>query len=88
MVALTPCATAAANGDLFVTDTAESALREISEKTGGLRTIAGNGFQVFSGDGGPAVKAGLDRYPCGVAADGTGNVAVDAGLRVRLIACR
>jgi hypothetical protein len=86
MVALTPCATAAANGELFVTDTTESAVREISEQTGGLRTVAGNGFQDYSGDGGPAVKAGLDRYPCGVAADKTGNVAVEGALRIRLIA--
>ena len=64
-----------------------------------ISTVAGNGTAALSGDGGPAVHAGLAR-PMSVAADGTGNVyigdaateisgvvrAVDAAGRIRTIA--
>ncbi|MCL4796870.1 MAG: hypothetical protein KJZ84_20060 [Bryobacteraceae bacterium] len=38
-----------------------------------IRTMAGNGSQVFSGDGGPATAAGL-HHPRGLAVDASGNV--------------
>lgn len=38
-----------------------------------IRTIAGNGSQVFAGDGGPATAAGLN-HPRGLAVDASGNV--------------
>ena len=41
--------------------------------SGTLTLFAGNGFQGYSGDGGPALQAELN-YPSGVAADSFGNV--------------
>ncbi len=40
---------------------------------GNIATIAGNGSQAFSGDGGPAASAGLN-HPRGLAVDSSGNV--------------
>jgi sugar lactone lactonase YvrE len=40
---------------------------------GNIATIAGDGFANYSGDGGPAIQAGLD-YPASVAADAAGNI--------------
>ena len=56
---------------------------------GDIYTVAGNGSSGFSGDGGPAVRAGLN-VPFGVAADGAGNVLIaDFGnRRVRVVAAR
>ena len=42
---------------------------------GDIYTVAGTGIGGFSGDGGPAVHAKLDR-PTGVALDAAGNVLV------------
>ncbi len=55
--------------------------------TGGIIiTLAGNGMQGFSGDGGPATEAALN-FPAGVAADGFGNVFVvdQVNHRIRLV---
>jgi DNA-binding beta-propeller fold protein YncE len=56
---------------------------------GDIYTIAGNGDVNFSGDGGPAIKAGL-AIPDGVAVDHAGNVLIADSLnsRVRAIAVR
>jgi hypothetical protein len=53
---------------------------------GDVYTIAGDGSEDFSGDGGPALKAGM--CPGSVKIDGSGNVvfADDFGLRVRVVA--
>ena len=46
---------------------------------GDIYTVAGNGTGGFSGDGGPALNAGLNR-PQGVAVDAVGDLlVVDAG---------
>ncbi len=48
-----------ANGDLYIVDMVNHAVRKIEMKTGILKTIAGTGEPGYSGDGGPAVKAQL-----------------------------
>jgi hypothetical protein len=54
---------------------------------GDIYTIAGTGIGGFSGDGGPAVHARLDR-PTGVALDAAGNVLVSDSFneRIRVVA--
>ena len=62
-------------GNLYIADTSNHRIRKV-DSIGTITTIAGTGtgrFGRFSGDGGPAVQARLDR-PLGVAVDGGGNV--------------
>ncbi|MGD1096719.1 MAG: hypothetical protein ABSB35_32580 [Bryobacteraceae bacterium] len=69
-------------GNLYIVDGAR--IREIST-AGIITTVAGNGVNGFSGDGGPATLAELSPY--GVAADGKGNIYIsdDGNLRVRMV---
>jgi hypothetical protein len=53
---------------------------------GHIYTVAGDGDASFSGDGGPAVKAGIN--PQAVATDAAGNLIVADNKRVRLVAVR
>ncbi len=71
-------------GNLFVVDNFR-VIRKISP-SGIITTVAGNGTQGYSGDGGPAVSAQFSR-PNGVAVDGAGNLfIVDTGnFRVRKV---
>ncbi len=64
-----------ASGNLFISDTANNLIRQVDANTGVITTIAGTGQQEFSGDGGPATAAGLNR-PGGIAADKSGNLYV------------
>jgi sugar lactone lactonase YvrE len=48
-----------------------------------INTIAGNGTQGFSGDGGTAVNAMLD-FARGVAVDGSGNIYIADGINYRI----
>jgi len=67
------------SGNVFIADTANNVIREVSASTGIITTVAGNGLIGFSGDGGPATSAGLF-YPRDVAVDGSGNIFImDAG---------
>ncbi|MCD6018582.1 MAG: hypothetical protein K0S53_1703 [Bacteroidetes bacterium] len=60
------------SGNLFIAEDRNHVIRKIS--TGGtISLVAGNGTPGFSGDGGPATSAQLDRA-CGVAVDVAGNV--------------
>jgi sugar lactone lactonase YvrE len=62
-------------------------VRRIDAATGATRTIAGIGVERSSGDGGPAVAAGIDR-PHGIAVGGDGAIYVSDSYsnRVRRIA--
>ena len=67
------------SGNVFIADTANEVIREISASTGIITTVAGNGFVGYSGDGGPATGAEIF-YPRDVAVDGIGNIfIVDSG---------
>ena len=48
-------------GDIFFVEMQNHIVRRIDSRTGKLTTIAGNGKQGFSGDGGPATSAMLHR---------------------------
>jgi sugar lactone lactonase YvrE len=61
-----------ASGNLFIADCWNSRIRKVGTN-GIITTVAGNGTYGFSGDGGPATKAGLN-YSQGVAVDASGNL--------------
>src|SRR5205823_3975043 len=60
-------------GNIFIADSSNSCIRRVEASTGIITTVAGNGSFEFSGDGGPAISAGL-YSPSGVAIDGDGNI--------------
>ena len=62
------------SGNLFIADTGNSEVRAVLAGAGTIIRVAG-GRQGFSGDGGPAIVAALNR-PRGCAADSDGNVYV------------
>jgi sugar lactone lactonase YvrE len=59
-------------GHLLIADEGNSAVREVSPQ-GIITTVAGNGTQGYSGDGGPATSAQLNS-PSGVAVDSQGHL--------------
>jgi DNA-binding beta-propeller fold protein YncE len=74
----------APNGDIFVVDTENHAIRMIEAATWIVRTIAGNGTAGPGGDGGPAELAGLARpHGAVVAPDGAVYVGDSENHRVR-----
>jgi hypothetical protein len=64
-----------AAGNLFIADTANHVIREVSADTGIITTVAGNGTAAFTGDTGLATAASL-HSPSSVALDLAGNVYV------------
>ena len=61
-------------GDVFIADTANSAVREVIAATGIIQTVAGTpGTAGFSGDGSVATSAKLAN-PYGVLVDASGNI--------------
>jgi len=75
-----------AKNNIYIADTYNSAIRKIDAATGVITTIAGNGTTAYSGDGGPAVNAGVP-FPTSVAVDEDGNVyllEVYSGITSRL----
>ncbi|MCW5981576.1 MAG: hypothetical protein KIT09_26055 [Bryobacteraceae bacterium] len=89
-----PITVAVANGEIYIAD-GENKNSPEGERGGRIRkvdasgritTIAGNGSEVFSGDGGPATRAGLSPSQ-GIAVDNVGNVYVSdtKNHRVRMI---
>ena len=70
------------SGNIFIADPQDSRIREVVAATGNIRTVAGNGTNGFSGDGGPATSAELD-FPVGIFVDRSGNIFTVDGNRVR-----
>jgi len=72
-----------AAGNLYIADYGNYRIRKVSPD-GAITTIAGNGIQGHSGDGGPATDAQLNA-PRGIAVDASGNIYVADSDSVRLL---
>lgn len=74
-----------AAGNVFISEYA-GRIRRVDAVTGRIETYAGVGREESSGDGGPAIAAGIDRpHGLAIARDGTLYVADTYGGRVRRI---
>jgi sugar lactone lactonase YvrE len=73
-------------GNLYIADTGNNAIRVIWAATGIITTIAGNGNQGNTGDGGPASSALLNT-PWGITVDPQGNIFIadTYSHRIRMI---
>lgn len=58
---------------MYIADTGNNVIRKVDTSSGIITTVAGNNFNAYSGDGGPATSASLS-LPTGVALDGAGNL--------------
>jgi len=73
------------NGNLYIADNNNIAIRKVVLSTGIITTIAGgHGISQDSGDGGPAVSANII-YPLWVAVDPTGNLYIYSSNGIRTI---
>ena len=87
------------SGNLVIADFLHQRIRVVAARTGtfygqamtarDIYTVAGDGRQGFSGDGGPATNAELN-FPEGVAVDAAGNLLIAAvgNHRIRMVAAR
>jgi hypothetical protein len=71
-----------ASGNLFIADQDNMRIRKVGTN-GIITTVAGDGTQGYSGDGGPATEAEFD-FPCGVALDASGNLFIADGANMRI----
>ena len=78
----TPFAVAVdAAGNLYIADEFNNKIRKVT-RDGNISTIAGNGTNGFTGDGGPATSAEF-ASPSGIVLDATGNIYIsDSGNNV------
>jgi sugar lactone lactonase YvrE len=74
------------SGNLYIADTINHRIRWVDASSGLIYTIAGNGVNGFSGDGGPASEAEIS-FPAGVAVDRSGRVyfADENNNRIRVL---
>src|SRR5437899_2634327 len=72
-----------AAGDLFIADSFNARIRRVDATSGIITTVAGSGTAGFSGDGGPAIGAGLFR-PAGIAVDSSGNLFIGDSFNERI----
>jgi sugar lactone lactonase YvrE len=71
-----------ASGNLYIADTSNHRIRKV-DNSGVIATVAGNGTESFSGDGGPATTATLNT-PIGVAVDAAGNLYIADSFNNRI----
>ena len=70
-------------GNLFIADVNNNRVRKVTP-SGIISTIAGTGSSVVSGDGGPAMSAGIDG-PAAVAVDSSGNLFIASENQIRKV---
>jgi uncharacterized protein (TIGR03437 family) len=77
-----------AQGNLYISDSGNSAIRKVAAATSIITTVAGDGTGIagYSGDGGPATQAKLNN-PMGLALDSSGNlyIADDKNCLIRMV---
>jgi trimeric autotransporter adhesin len=73
-------------GNLLIADTNNHRIRKVDRNSGIISTIAGNGNYQYSGDGGPAINAGM-QSPTSIGLDTAGNLFISErfGNRIRKI---
>jgi RHS repeat-associated protein len=75
-----------ADGSVYIADSGNHRIRRVAQD-GIITTVAGNGTQGYSGDGGPATQAGLyGSYGVDVGADGSLYIAESSNHRIRRVA--
>jgi trimeric autotransporter adhesin len=72
-----------ASGNIYVAEEMNHRIRMVTQSTGVITTVAGNGNDTYSGDGGQATSAALNT-PEGVAVDASGNIYVADTLNNRI----
>jgi DNA-binding beta-propeller fold protein YncE len=72
-----------ADGNIYIADTENHCIRKVDIKTGMITTVAGNGKQGFSGDGGLAKDAAFNR-PHVLAFDPQGNLYIGDSFNQRI----
>ncbi len=72
------------SGNLFINDIRNSRIRRVDAATGIITTVAGNGTQAVSRDGGLATSTALDLPTC-VTLDGSGNIFICDSGRIRRV---
>lgn len=70
------------SGNIYIADSSNNVVREVSASTGIITTVIGNGTAGDNGDGGPATAAEINA-PSGLAVDASGNVYVSTNNQVR-----
>lgn len=73
MISLPTAIAVDSSGNIFFADSNNNRVREIVTASGTIQTVAGNGEQGYSGDGGAATGASLDS-PEGISVDASGNL--------------
>src|ERR1019366_9164393 len=69
-----------ASGNIYVAGDAR--ILKITASTGTINSVAGNGTQGYSGEGGAATSAKI--YPYGLALDASGNIYIADGYNYRI----
>ena len=70
-------------GNIYIADALNNRIRKVNTN-GIISTVAGNGKQGYSGDGGAATSASLS-LPSGLAVDAVGNIYIAEGQRIRKV---
>jgi streptogramin lyase len=73
-------------GNMFISDLGNQVIREVDARSGIIHTVAGNGLNGFSGDGGPATQASMSNA-FHIVADDEGNLYISdlSNNRIRRI---